>query len=830
MEGVPITLTAWLAALTPERLERIVGLRPDVLAGAPVRDLHDLAERLTHPASVATIVRDLATPHLEVLDAVAALGAGATPERVDELLAPHPAGPEAHGTATGAGLEALEDCALAWPDGHGAVCLNPGVHEVIAQPLALAPSGARLVAQVSAPELQKVTRRWGLDVPKRKTDLVAAVLQVLGDPEAVRRIAGEAPPGVAKVLLGQVDDAVARAVHEGAPAGMPAHLRDPALFGHHRIASAWALENGLAFGPRFDPIDAQLPAEVVLALAGPQHRAPFTPDEPVLPTAPVAPEQVHTTASAAITELLGVVMATLELMHRTPIAVRKSWGVGARELMRVAKVLGCNVADVRLGLELAGRLGLLSPAETGTVGTSEAFTGWRSLPPAQRAADLCTAWGDLRFVPTQDRDADGTSIAALTRFDDGDASVAARALLLGVLDTLDADVGHTSVEALDAGVRWRAPLVIGTGPSDVVQRSHAEAERLGLVALGRLTGAGHRLVESGIHHEVADAFATMLPDVQSRAVVGSDLTIMVLGSPAAHVVDVLDAVAERETRGQASAWRLTPGSVRGALDAGYTSDGVLEALAGLTDTALPQAVEYLVRDVGRRHGHVHVQPAGAVVVGQDEALLAEIAAERSLRRLGLYAVAPTVLVASAPVSDVLGGLRSAGYLPVEAAADGAPVVEVRRFVAAEPSRGLSDDADEVLARWAEGTGVSDDDVLSDGWASLLPPTAVEAPADVVSRLVRGEAPPDTDGVAELASRLARHAPHLRGGELEQLAHAVVRGHAARLRYRSQAGRITVRVVSQIDVEDGYLFAWCHLRGEMRSFRLANVLGVIAGPV
>lgn len=306
MGTVAITgLAQWLAALDAPGLERVTMLRSDVLLGAPVRDVTDLAERLVHPASVATVLREVPAPALQVLEVLAALGNGASSERAAAFL--DPAGRDAARQleAVTAWTEHLVACALAWPDGTGRIRLNPGVVVVLGAPLGLGMPGALLVADVAAADLQRVARCWGLNVPKRKVDVVEVVLGALGDAATVRRLVGDAPPEVTETLLQRAREATAGMVggtadhadHADPEAGDSAapspHLRKVAEYGRHRVAAAWALENGLAYGPRWDPRQAQLPCEVLLALAGPGVHARFAPDHPAVPTSPVATEQVR---------------------------------------------------------------------------------------------------------------------------------------------------------------------------------------------------------------------------------------------------------------------------------------------------------------------------------------------------------------------------------------------------------------------------------------------------------------------------------------------------------------------------------------------------------
>ena len=142
--------------------------------------------------------------------------------------------------------------------------------------------------------------------------------------------------------------------------------------------------------------------------------------------------------------------------------------------------------------------------------------------------------------------------------------------------------------------------------------------------------------------------------------------------------------ADVESRGGATVYRFTPTSVRQALDAGWTADELLDALRGASRTGLPQPLEYLVRDVARRHGQTRVGGATAYIRSDDESVLESLLVERSLGALRLRRIAPTVLVSSADPETLLELLREAGYSPVQERPDGSVVVSVA--AAAGPTR------------------------------------------------------------------------------------------------------------------------------------------------
>src|SRR3712207_5638736 len=79
-------LLDWLTTLDDAELALCLRLRADVLWGLPVRDLEDLADRLSHPASVVQAVVRLSAPWVEVLEVLTALGDGASVDAAAELL------------------------------------------------------------------------------------------------------------------------------------------------------------------------------------------------------------------------------------------------------------------------------------------------------------------------------------------------------------------------------------------------------------------------------------------------------------------------------------------------------------------------------------------------------------------------------------------------------------------------------------------------------------------------------------------------------------------------------------------------------------------------
>lgn len=313
-------------------------------------------------------------------------------------------------------------------------------------------------------------------------------------------------------------------------------------------------------------------------------------------------------------------------------------------------------------MSLAAGCGLLAITSEDELTVDDGFDEWRRQVPAERAADLSTAWLAEDIPPTLDRDADGKVVPILG------ADPRRSYLELGLeLCGLAAELaGHAlagPAPLMDL-LAWQLPLVAQTPPG-AAERSWAEAHQLGLLADGSITPLGQALIDGDRDGAVATLDA-MLPGVSGQALIGSDHTILVPGSPDPDVVDVLDIVATREARGAANTWRVSPESVRDALDAGHTVEDLIESLAAISRKELPQALRYLMRDVARKHGHLTVHSGACAITSEDQALLAEVVATRGLRALELHLVAPTVALSAKPVTQVLSHLRAAGYLPITA--------------------------------------------------------------------------------------------------------------------------------------------------------------------
>lgn len=188
----------------------------------------------------------------------------------------------------------------------------------------------------------------------------------------------------------------------------------------------------------------------------------------------------------------------------------------------------------------------------------------------------------------------------------------------------------------------------------------AEATTLGLLGRGALSTPGRALLGGD---DAAHAMAHTLPPAVDHVLVQADLTVVAPGPLEADLEREIALVADVESAGAATVYRVGPETVRRALDAGRSAAELHALFARRSRTPVPQALSYLIDDVARRHGQLRAGGAGSFLRCDDAALLGEVLASAVAGELGLRGLAPTVAVSSAPLAEVLDTLRAAGFAP-----------------------------------------------------------------------------------------------------------------------------------------------------------------------
>ncbi|WP_262283249.1 helicase C-terminal domain-containing protein [Micromonospora sp. MA102] len=694
-----------LRTLPDESLAALLQLRPDLVVPVPA-DVSALAIRAQSRVSVARALDGLDQFTLQILDAARLTrdpeGGGTATEAILALATsgPHPPAP----TAVRGAVDRLRALFLLYGPEHDLHVVG-GVDEVSPYLAGLGRPAA---------ELDPRTAAVCTDPAKLRRTLLAAPpsARAILDRLAAGPPVGTVPAGALEApATGEEDILPPDLVNGGAATGSPIRW----LVEHRLLVRMSAVKGGGT---------VELPREVGLLLR--RDTGPLGPLRTSPPEVSSPPREAKSVDSAGAGQTMEVVRHTealLEALAAEPAPVLRSGGVGVRDLRRLARGLGLDDPTTALIFEVAYAAGLVGELDLTGSATSRyggdqqilptgGYEVWRAASLAQRWEQLARAWLTMtrQVGLIGQRDDRDRPIAVLSAEAERAGAPATRRSVLAVLADLPPATAPTPDQVLEL-LDWRAPRR-ARGREGAHREVLAEAAQLGVTGLGALTSYGRLLLaelndaderaddplglysesESGEPSTAVRALDALLPAPVDHFLVQADLTVVVPGPPDPALAAELDVVAEHESAGGASVYRVTTASVRRALDAGYSADDLHALFRRRSRTPVPQGMSYLVDDVARKHGGLRVGSAGGYVRSDDEALLTEVLSDKRLESLALRRLAPTVLVTPYQVNRMLTALRDAGYAPVAEDAGGAAVLarpKTRRAPARVPATSRS---------------------------------------------------------------------------------------------------------------------------------------------
>jgi hypothetical protein len=735
----PATLAGWLRTRSDEQLSALLVARPDVARPAP-SDLVALASRLAVPVSVDRALDELDAATLQVLDVVLlAPTDGVAP---DELIAALPDLPDDVLTEA---LERLTTRALLWGD--DVLHAPDPVRRAVRHPAGLGRRAAELRVQLPA-------------------DLAATIGELAPEERQVlERLAGERP-------VGHLPDS-------------PTDAQTPA----RRL-----LQRGLL--ARIDALNVELPREIGLHLRGDRpYGPPRLRPEPAVAGHDQA--SVDRRAAGAALESVGKVGELLTLLEEEPAGLLRSGGVGVRDQKRLARTLHLGEAEAAWLLELAYAAGLLDvggPHRDEWLPT-RAYDVWREQDLADRWALLAAGWlGGVRLPSlVGQRDVAGKAVNPLSPDLTRHTAPAIRRSALTVLAEYPPGSGLAGGD-LVALLRWRTPR--RADRLAPVPGMLEEAARLGVFVGGVLSTADRGLLLGG-EDDAADGMRGLLPEPVDHVLAQPDLSLVAPGPLVAGLADTLGVVADVESSGGATVFRVSDSSIRRALDTGWSASDLHDFFTRASRTPVPQALDYLIDDVARQHGRLRVGSIESYVRSDDHGLLSQVLNDRRTASAELRRLAPGVLVSPLGADEVLTVLREAGYAPAGERPGGAVLTR-------PPAR------PRALGRRA-GTESS---------PAPRPLTTDELGATV--RQMRA-------GDAALSARRGEAVRQVPGvttaGTLELLSRAVREGAAVWLGYVDAQGSGSQRVVRPVSLVGGFLQGYDERRGENSTFAVHRITSV-----
>lgn len=744
------------------QLTALLTARPDLLHPVPP-NLNALAARAGTSHSVSRALDRLSKPSLEVAEIMAVLPEPAT--RADVLAArPEP--------DTEAALDELLTIGLVWGDDTSLHLISAAHDGVGAHPC-------------------------GLAAPYAMTHVRLA--RYFRKPKELDALLGEAPQGARDAL---------NALAWGPPSGRVADAMRPVSEDSAKTPIEWLLARDLLI-----PVGKEtvvIPREIALHIRGGRYVRPSG-SRPVVEGIAKDPKRIDQTAGQHAFTFVRRLTELLDSWAVSPPGVLRNGGLSVRDLSAAARFSNCEPEEIALIIELSYACGLV--ATDGEIEESwlptPAYDLWATRPIAEQWALIARTWLTTSRAPglVGEKDSNDGRINALSSIIDRVGMQELRGL---VLDVLAQHVSREVSEAdIVAQIDWLRPRQASPWRTTLIGWILREAEWLGVTGLAALSGPGRALIESAaeanekksakgqVPAALAASIEPFLPTPVDHVLLQADLTAIAPGPLEHSVARQFALMANVESTGGATVYRFTDESIRRGLDAGSSTSDLLSYLEKHSRTPIPQPLTYLIEDVSRRHGAVRVGNATSYIRSDDETALTAMLADRKCAGLGLVRIAPTVVIARAPIDEVIAALRASGLAPMPELADGTIVVrrpdERRTPPRSAPPRLAGDSP-------ATGQGLIA--------AAVKALRAGERAVSVVDT-DSGERVPRLDSTTTL--NLVREAVQVQ----QQLW----------IGFADTGGTSTVHIIDPIRLNGGVLTAFDHRSDEVRTFAVSRITGV-----
>lgn len=392
--------------------------------------------------------------------------------------------------------------------------------------------------------------------------------------------------------------------------------------------------------------------------------------------------------SAAATQGLDAVRQLRQLITMLlaePVALNKDGSVGVRARTNLSKDLGFDPAVLITVGESAGLIGRGNVEDVDVLAATRDALTWLDATLPDQWAILLAGWAASPWRTDLDEK-----------------------LLSAEMHSPDARGARMTVLRHNGdphSLFFHAPLAASQLPPAFIETVVEEARFVG--ALDATPAASSPLAALLSGDDIAAATRALVPPPVDTLIAQADLTVLAPGPLEPEMGAFLESIAELESPGVASVWRITDASVRRGLDSGLSAEEIHTWLAEHVFGEVPQGITFLVDDNARTHGSIRAGAAVSYIRSADPALITTAA-----EKLGgaLRPLAPTVAVSQLPLPKLMDALRKAGLQPTAEDETGAQLNMALEpaLVPATPSHlpratvVTDEQADRIIARLRSG--------------------------------------------------------------------------------------------------------------------------------
>ena len=618
--------------------------------------------------------------------------------------------------------------------------------------------------------------------------------EVLGN-----EIAGLGPASMSKLKLKKLDEVpapskkVLDAMVWGPPRGSIADVKKPS------VGVQWLLEEGFLIP--FNQQTVVLPREVAIYLRGNTVHRELETSQPSVTGSKRDMRNVQLAAIANITTFLRWTEEVLNFWAQEPATALRSGGLGVRDLKELSLHLGVDESCTAFVAEVAYLSGLLTIDPDDKILPTHQFDIWLTQNASVKWQLLASAWLSTSRVSGLVGKEGSKNVAPLGPELDRSSATTTRRLTLTLLQE-NSQIA-VDIDSLFAAATWLAPAKRAGGlQKDYILWAMREAEWLGITGQGVLSSYGADFLTGGDSTSVD----TDLPKAVDHILIQSDNTAIAPGPLEHEVAQELALIADVESRGGATVFRFSEGSIRRGLDHGRTGEEIAKFLAKTSKTPMPQPLEYLIADVAKKHGKLRVGNTASFIRCEDSALITQILGDKRLDVLGLRKIAPEVLICGHDATEAMNILRSCGYLP-----------------AAEDSRGLLLSGPRIQRAQTKarppriiGEYERPDEIQIEGALRALRTGEKSSRKQSTMRNIA------TEALGSLPRSTANETLELLSDYLQNQP-----TKSLSIGYADNNGLVSHRIIDPLKLSAGSLVARDHATGEVQTFRIARITGVAA---